>query len=982
MNYDKNSKSIVIPDGVKSISDEMFMDYDNLEEVFIPDSVTYIGKAAFKGCKNLKRVRLSNNLNILDSFAFSECESLESIIIPSSLHYFSYGVFSHSYNLKTIKVHDNINYIDDYAFLNCKSLKFNTPLNVKSIGRMAFMGCDSIYEINIPKSVDSIEVGAFSLMSSLEKIIVDEENKKYFSLNDNTILADKDGVILQYAINNPSEELTIGYYIESFGNLDEDTILSNSLIYNILDYAFAGAINLRKIFINSELESIGTNTFLGCDNLKDLEVFHSSHGDVFLMRVNKLMDEDAFIPFENIVIGEGIKDLCGKMSLLFKNAREVTLPNSLESISEDVFTESKYLKNIVIPSRVKMISPGTFYPETKLNFQNEGTLMAKDFSMLQTKTSDYYFIKCHDKDNIRIFSLSDGTYYVKIDDYDTIRVKRDEIINLSKSSNVMADSPDDFIMYLINLLSVNVESERLLSNILIDPKLKEIFNNFANDSIYLEDIARKKTSCVIREILDNSGVYDEFLFSGVMMKMFGKNELVNIVSNYNSSINRFFRLSKSDVDMFNSINIDSLISYTNLLEKYKRYDRFFYNPVLVKKLSYKNQELLIKYFDKNIKHLLVNSQTLNDSYGNNLNDLLNLCNSVGVFSNDEILRQRMSTFLNEKVVSKSCNYPIVGNDIHTIFGEINPRENVDLEFIMFFVENYDKLILLEKNNSGIISRIYNSFRDISKTSTSHRGSQRHLKVTIDKCMDYFLTERFEGVTEENKKLATLLQKYYSESYALGVSEMIVNQSKNAPRNVFSKISYIDGEIVYSYDSDEDLVEFNKDDFSYHWLPKQDYDNLILGKYCSCCAHILGNGAGIMRASMILDNCQNLVIRNKKNEIIAKMTIYVNREKGYAVFNTAEVNINYHNKNSLDGIYKAFMRGVNAFVNRYNKNNVIPISIVTIGEYRNNIKYNLGNIETELFETPNYSSYGYYVGDKSIGTYDGDSKKKQILVLKK
>lgn len=42
----------------------------------------------------------------------------------------------------------------------------------------------------------------------------------------------------------------------------------------------------------------------------------------------------------------------------------------------------------------------------------------------------------------------------------------------------------------------------------------------------------------------------------------------------------------------------------------------------------------------------------------------------------------------------------------------------------------------------------------------------------------------------------------------------------------------------------------------------------------------------MRASMILDNCQNLVIRNIEGEIIAKMTIYVNREQGYAVFNTA------------------------------------------------------------------------------------------------
>ena len=212
--------------------------------------------------------------------------------------------------------------------------------------------------------------------------------------------------------------------------------------------------------------------------------------------------------------------------------------------------------------------------------------------------------------------------------------------------------------------------------------------------------------------------------------------------------------------------------------------------------------------------------------------------------------------------------------------------------------------------------------------------------------------------------------------------MIVKQSQDAPRNVFSKINYNeDGNPIYYYDENEDLYEKDLYGFSYHWLPKQDYDNLILGKYCNCCAHVDGAGQWIMRASMILDNCQNLVIRNIEGEIIAKMTIYVNREQGYAVFNTAEVNSKYHSGSDLNEIYEAFMRGVNRFVDEYNKNNIIPISIVSIGEYRNVIKYNLGNEETRILDTPNYSTYGYYAGGQSVGTYDGDAKNKQLLVLK-
>ena len=138
----------------------------------------------------------------------------------------------------------------------------------------------------------------------------------------------------------------------------------------------------------------------------------------------------------------------------------------------------------------------------------------------------------------------------------------------------------------------------------------------------------------------------------------------------------------------------------------------------------------------------------------------------------------------------------------------------------------------------------------------------------------------------------------------------------------------------------------------------------------------------MRASMILDNCQNLVIRNIEGEIIAKMTIYINREQGYAVFNTAEVNSIYCTDSDINEIYEAFMRGVNAFVDKYNENNAIPISLVSIGQYRNVFQYNLGNEEIKVLDTPNYSTYGYYAGEQSVGTYDGDAKSKQILVLRK
>ncbi len=992
--YDINAKKIIIPEGTKHINIEEFRGFDKVEEFVLPESLQMIDMLAFADCKSLKRINLPNNLRMLENYAFAGCEALEEITIPSSLCYLADGVFRDCKKLKTIRILGEINYIGEYALYNCESLEnFDIPKDATSLGQMALMGCKKIKTIHIPANLDTIALGALAYMDSLEKISVDDDNPQYFAVDDDTALVSKDGVLVQYAINCDRQEFTSGYYIENYGVDDNGESINNyEMIYDLADYAFAGAKKLKKLFLPSENNGIGPKTFAGCDNLKELEIFHTSYGNALQLTIFGNFNNDEEIPFEKIVIPEGVTTLCEDMSEIFQSATEVVLPSTLEHIGKDVFSKSNKLTRLDIPDRIKTINPNTFADNILLHFSTIGVVRGMDFNMLQTKTSEDNFGGTNNKDNVRIFSLTDGTYFVIIGDYDMVRINKDEIVKMSDSSYVMQDDPDRFIEYLCDLLRVNIESSNIMRGIWSDKRLEEVFQKFASDIDHVKDIAEHKTSIAIREIIDNAGICDEFLFSGIMIRRMGQKEIKKILQNYSSSISRFFRFYREDISegqRGTNINVDSLIQYCNLLEKYKKYDRFLYNPIFFQKLSYKNAELLIKYFNRSIKHMLQNSQTLSDEYGNNLEDFISFCNALGVFSDDSVFSQRMSTFINEKILSErlpnGClnEYRIVGDQIHTVLGEIQPREEIDYEFIGLFIENYERLVELEKKSAGIIARIYNAFRYISKTSTSHRGSQRHLKVTIDKCLDYFLTGRFEGVTEDNKELAAKLQAYYSESYALSVGEMVVKQSQNAPRNIFSKILYDEnGDPIYSYDESEDLYERNLNGFSYHWLPKQDYDNLILGKYCNCCAHILGAGAGIMRASMILNNCQNLVIRNVEGIIIAKMTIYVNRERGYAVFNTAEVNINYHSEHNLQEIYEAFMRGARRFVEVYNRNNEKPITIVSIGEYRNVIKDNLGNVEIRVLDTPNYSIYGYYAGESVVGTYDGDSKNKQLLVLGK
>ena len=110
-------------------------------------------------------------------------------------------------------------------------------------------------------------------------------------------------------------------------------------------------------------------------------------------------------------------------------------------------------------------------------------------------------------------------------------------------------------------------------------------------------------------------------------------------------------------------------------------------------------------------------------------------------------------------------------------------------------------------------------------------------------------------------------------------------------------------------------------------------------------------------------------------------MYINRENGYAVFNTIEINSSYHKEDDLNKIYNAIIRGILAFVEQYNLNNEQPVNLITIGEYRNPLAKYFDEYPNVL-KSIDYKNYGYYHTDKYIGTYNGDDKVKQLLIYKK
>lgn len=965
-------KTLMIERGVKEIKDEEFKDSD-YEEIIIPDSVQIIGSQTFANCKKLKRITLSKNLKILGDAAFSGCSNLEYVEIPESLTYLPRVCFAECVNLKTLKTHDNMNYFDHFALYKCNNLKdFEIPKNLSYMGIKALAKCNLIKSLTIPTSLEDIECGAFSEMQSLEEIIVQAGNPKYASFDQKSLIDTKQNVLVQYAIASPNEE----YTVYNFPIYYDENMFSYERIYHIADYAFAGARHLRKLNITGAVESVGANTFrdMNCPNLK---ILIDSYSDNIIFNLGKF-NEHPHIPFKNIELEEGITTLSSNLSELFKNATTVKLPSTLVQVGTNVFSKSNKLKDLYFPKNMKSIEPNTFADDILLHFANFQDIKSENFLTLQTKTSDETYLSFFDKNNTRIFSLKDGSYYVKIDDYSFIPISKEEIRNFSSNSELVEDEPDLFLQHFFKLSYLYINYSEAFLNIFHSEEIHNAFNKLFNDLKSIEEISEIKMREIISEILKDNNRFDELLLNGLLMRNISKGDLLLLLENMNPSLERFLKRTNylkvfSNKSFINNkyYDLTYIINYCNLLEEYQIKDATLFNDNIAINLPYEDQVLLIKYYNKNIKRLLIKSKAL-DSVS--LVDLIKLMKILGIFTDDEIVSQKVTTFLTEKIVDNESDYAISGDNIHRVFNELRVRDEIDYEFISFFIENYKELINSEKSNSGFIAKVYNNFEEIKKLSTANRGNQRRIKVTLDKCLYFFLIKTFKNVNEDNKNLAFFLSKFFHEDEILSKAEEILKCSDKALRNIFTT----------SKDPSFD-IKGTIDEYTYEWLPKQDWNNLVLGKYCNCCAHIYGNGAGIMVASMIDENVQNFVVRNKDNIVIAKSTLYVNRREGYGIINTIETNSFVDDNTKENIIYPALMEGINEFINAYNKNNEVPISKITVGTKQNNLLsvLNAKNCkDTELLKPIDYSEYKYTIENHECGAYKGDAFEHQLLLYQK
>lgn len=135
----KTLKSVILPEKLEEIRTSLFEGCSALTTLVIPNTVTKIGKNAFKE-SGLTQITLPESLTTIEASAFYKTK-LETITIPEKVTAIPSGCFSLCENLREVIL----------------------PNTLTTISQNAFEDCPILESINIPSSLENIEKRAFHL---------------------------------------------------------------------------------------------------------------------------------------------------------------------------------------------------------------------------------------------------------------------------------------------------------------------------------------------------------------------------------------------------------------------------------------------------------------------------------------------------------------------------------------------------------------------------------------------------------------------------------------------------------------------------------------------------------------------------------------------------------------------------------------------------------------------------------------------------
>ena len=343
---------------------------EGCKNTIIPNGVTRIGVGAFGGCSDLTNITIPDSITNIEMRAFSGCTGLTSITIPDSVIYISIETFRDCTSLTSVAIGNGVTKIYDWAFNSCTNLTSITiPDSVKSIGNKSFAGCSNLANITIPNSVTSIGDEAFGNCDfktiNLPEGIISIGSLAFFDCRNLT------NVTIPKSVTNISGDVFA--YCESLTSInvsDKNTVYDsrkncNAIIETATNTLITGC---KNTIIPDGVTSIGDGAFSDCSGLTNIIIPNSvtSIGDGAFYGCADLID--IMIPDSVANIGNYAFSGCAGLT-------NIIIPDGVTSIGQSTFENCSGLTNVIIPDSVAKIGYSAFsYCDSLKSITYQGTV--------------------------------------------------------------------------------------------------------------------------------------------------------------------------------------------------------------------------------------------------------------------------------------------------------------------------------------------------------------------------------------------------------------------------------------------------------------------------------------------------------------------------------------------------------------------------------------------------------------------------------